>query len=313
MNAAHTAWLGENSSQYLWPEYYQAFPAFSAETVRSGCHPRKMLHTTGAEQAIVLVHGLTDSPYYLTAIGEYFHNTLGYNVYLPLLQCHGLKSPMGMAGVALAEWLNNVEFAIRSAARGAARISIGGLSTGGALGYYLACGNPTITGDLYLFSAALGLPNGPCGVPGRFKEWLLRVPFIGKLDRFFPLVGKNPYRYDRVSLNSAAELAKLMGKIDQLPPYGSNTGKPARRIFAAWSDCDNVISLDKLRKLQRLTPKGWFVPFIIPAADGVEHACVVLPQPIYALGARAGAAPLEKANPRFAEMLAVIGRFAVVG
>jgi esterase/lipase len=44
----------------------------------------------------VLIHGLTDSPYFMTAIGEYFFGNLGYNVYLPLLQCHGLKEPKGV-------------------------------------------------------------------------------------------------------------------------------------------------------------------------------------------------------------------------
>jgi pimeloyl-ACP methyl ester carboxylesterase len=311
MNSPKTVRPGENDDHWLWPEYYQAFPDFSAESVRAGCHPRKMLHPASAEQAIVLVHGLTDSPYFMSAMGEYFHNVLGYDVYLPLLQCHGLKFPQGMAGVALGEWLENVGFAIRSAAQRTTRVSIGGLSTGGALGYYLACIDPMITGDLYLFSAALGLPAGPCGIPGRLKEWLLRLPFVGRLDSSLPLVGNNPYRYDRVSLNSAAELAKLIMEIDHLPRQFADTGNPSRRIFAAWSECDNVVSLDKLYKLQRRIPADRFMSFIIPAADGVEHACVVLQQPIHALGAKSGSAPLERANPRFAEMLAAIVRFAV--
>ncbi len=303
----------EDHSHYLWPEYYQAFPAFSPGTVRIGCHPRKMLHPSGAEQVIVLVHGLTDSPYFMSALGQYFYDILGYDVYMPLLQCHGLKSPTnGMAGVALAQWLENVAFAIRSAAGGTTRVSIGGLSTGGALGYYLACIDPRISGDLYLFSAALGLPRGPCGIPGWLKEWVLRRPLIGRLDSFGPLVGANPYRYDRVSLKSAAELAKLIGKIDHLPLQFTDTGNPRRRIFAAWSECDNVISLDKLCELRQRTPKDRFVSFVIPAAEQVEHACVVLQQPIHALGAKPGSAPLERANPRFVEMLAAIARFAAI-
>lgn len=313
MNSVKLDLSGKNDDNRLWSEYYQAFPAFSTETVRDGCHPRKMLHASGAEQAVVLVHGLTDSPYFMSAIGEYFHGALGYDVFIPLLQCHGLKSPAGMVGVAHTDWLENVRFAVRSAARGAAKVSIGGLSTGGALGYFLACTDPGITGDLYLFSAALGLPAGPCGIPGWLKEWLLRLPLVGTLDRTWPLVGINPYRYDRVSLNSAAELAQLILKINQLPFHFTDTGSPARRIFAAWSECDNVISLEKLRQLQRLIPDNRFVPFIIPATDQVDHACVVLQEPIHALGAEPGSAPLERANPRFVEMLAAIARFAIAG
>ena len=313
MNSAKNGRSVENQSSCLWPEYYQAFPTFSAATVRSGCHPRKMLQPSGTQQAIVLVHGLTDSPYFMTAIGQYFYENLGYDVYMPLLQCHGLKSPAGMAGVALAQWLENVAFAIRSAAQraGITRVSIGGLSTGGALSYYLACIDSMISGDLYLFSPALGLPRGPWGIPGWFKEWLLRLPLIGRFDNFGPLVGNNPYRYDRVCLNSAAELAKLIAKIDHLPRQFAAADTPRRRIFAAWSECDKVVSLDKLHGLQQGTPKDRFVSFVIPVAEQVEHACVVLQRPIHALGAKPGSVALERANPRFADMLAAIARFAV--
>lgn len=313
MNLENVSTSGEDQDHCLWSEYYQAFPAFSAETVRVGCHPRKMLHPSGAAQAIVLVHGLTDSPYYMGAIGQYFHDILGYDVYLPLLQCHGLKSPAGMDGVALSQWLENVGFAIRTAAQGATRVSVGGLSTGGALGYYLSCVDPMVTGDLYLFSAALGLAGGPFGIPSWFTEWLLRLPFLGGFDRFCPLVGKNPYRYDRVSLNSAVELGKLIRKIDQFPLHVSDIGNSTRRIFAAWSECDKVISLDKLNGLRRRMSEDRFVPFVIPSTDHVEHACVVLQQPIHALGAKPGTAPLELANPRFAEMLSAISRFVKAG
>lgn len=313
MNLENTSLSGENQEQFLWSEYYQAFPAFSAETVRPGCHPRKMLHPSGAAQAIVLVHGLTDSPYYMSAIGQYFYESLGYDVYLPLLQCHGLKSPMGMTGVALSQWLENVGFAVRSAAQGAKRISIGGLSMGGAFGYYLACVDPMINGDLFLFSAALGLSDGPCGIPSWFKEWLLRWQCIAGLDRFYPLVGKYPYRYDRISLNSAVELAKLMRKNEQLSPPVGDADDLTRRIFAAWSECDKVISLDKLNGLRRRISGDRFVPFIIPATDQVEHASVVLQHPIHAPAGKTGAAPLEQANPRFAEMMSAINRFVEAG
>jgi esterase/lipase len=92
-----------------------------------------MEHEGPTTKAIVLVHGLTDSPYFMTAIGDYFFQNLGYNVYLPLLQSHGLKEPKGMEGVALDEWKANVNFAVDIAASKAHQVSIGGLSTGGAL------------------------------------------------------------------------------------------------------------------------------------------------------------------------------------
>ena len=85
-----------NKRENEWFDYYDHFPYFSPDVVREGCHPRIMEHREACEKAIVLVHGLTDSPYFMTAIADFFFDRLGYNVYLPLLHCHGLKDPKGM-------------------------------------------------------------------------------------------------------------------------------------------------------------------------------------------------------------------------
>ncbi len=156
-----------------------------------------------------------------------------------------------MAGVSLAQWKKNVHFAIRTAAENGDRVSIGGLSTGGALSFYFGCTDAKITGDLYLFSAALGLSGGRFDIFGGFVEFLLRLPFVRLLDNKKPLVGSNPYRYDRVPLNSAAELARLIAEIDGLLQLPQNTIS-AKRIFAAWSESDKVINLRKLNGLKNI-------------------------------------------------------------
>lgn len=299
---------------YSWPEYYREFPGLSHQALRPECHPRKLFHGGRTKKALVLVHGLTDSPFYMLAIAEYFHKVLGYNVYLPLLQCHGLKEPAGMAGVSLGQWKKNVHFALRSAAENADLVSIGGLSTGGALSVYFCCTDPMVTGELYLFSAALGIYGGRLGLFGGILEFLLRLPFVKFLDNRKPLVGNNPYRYDRVPLNSAAELARLILEVDRLLQA---TGKTTRvkhtiaekRIFAAWSEADKVIDVKKIASLQEYIKENNFVPFIIPKAAQVDHACVVLQAAVYANGSHPGDLPLEKANPRFAQMMAAVDRF----
>jgi len=155
----------------IWHEYYAEFPYFSEQAVRAGCQPRKMEHATRGKKAIVLVHGLSDSPHFVRAIGEFFHFKLGYDVYLPLLQGHGLKIPGGMKGVSLRAWKENVEFAIGAALTSENSLSIGGLSMGGALSFCMSVTHPAVSGDLYLFSAAFGLPEGWLGFSGRIKEF----------------------------------------------------------------------------------------------------------------------------------------------
>ena len=125
-----------------WTDYYRKFPYFSSDAVREGCHPRIMERPGIADKSVVLVHGLTDSPYFMAAIGEHFFNTLGYNVYLPLLQAHGLKEPKGMEDADLEKWKENVAYAVECAKTKSKEVSIGGLSTGGTLSFHAGLTNP---------------------------------------------------------------------------------------------------------------------------------------------------------------------------
>lgn len=296
------SWLNE------WPEYCEEFPCIAKQKIRPDCHPRRLLHAKRNGKAIVLVHGLTDSPFYMQAIAEYFHATLGYDVFVPLLHMHGLQEPEGMAGVLLGEWQKNVRFTLRAAAARADRVAVGGLSTGGALSFYFGCTDPLVTGEIYLFSAALGLYGGPWQIFGGLLEFLLRRSWFRLLDNGKSLQGSHPYRYARVPLNSAGELAQLIAEINVLRHSGAAKG-PIPRIFAAWSEYDRVINIKKLASLPSFVGENRFVSFVIPAAARVDHACVVLQEPVYAVDSKPGDKPLELANPLFAEMMACLYRF----
>ena len=272
-----------------------------------------MQHCPGSGKAIVLVHGLTDSPYFMSAIAEYFYGVLGYDVYMPLLQWHGLKQPDNMSGVLLQQWEENVRFAICTAAGNSDRVSLGGLSMGGTLGFYLGCSEKEVSGDLYFFSAAFGLYGGQFEMYRWIKESLLRTPLLRFLDSKRPLVGDNPYRYDRIPVDSAGELAQLIRKNNILLRGFGKGNLLEKRIFCAWSECDKVVSIKALRNLNRVTVDTAFIPFVIPEAAGVDHACVVLKEPVYAISAQPGDAPLEDANPLFAKMMIAIKNFEAAG
>ena len=292
-----------------WFAYYERFPYFSTDNVREGCHPRVFEHEAGTKKAIVLCHGLTDSPHFVMAIARHFHNHLNYDVYLPLLHCHGLKEPKGMEDVDLGEWKANVRFAVRMAAKKADRVSIGGLSTGGALSFYMACTKPRITGDLYLFSAALDLAGGPLGLIGEFQEWALKIPFIDVFDSKKPLIGRNPYRYDHMDLDGAKELARLIKETDDLMKGFDEEVPFPRRVFAAHSKCDKRADIQGIKKLRKKTEPDNFTSFFIPKDEDVSHASLVLEEPIYASDAVEGEEALEKENPQFTTMMAAITDF----
>ena len=60
--------------------------------LRAGNYPKIFHHDRRTEDVVVLTHGLTDSPYYMQAIGMRFYAE-GANVVLPLLPAHGLHDP----------------------------------------------------------------------------------------------------------------------------------------------------------------------------------------------------------------------------
>ncbi len=295
-----------HNSPNLWQDYLDAFDYFKNAAIRPGCHPRILEHTDKTDKAIVLIHGLSDSPYFMTAIGDYFHTELGYNVYIPLLQCHGLEDPQGMETVELEEWENNACYAIGAANRKAERISIGGLSTGGALSLYLANTNlQTINwGAVYLFSAALDLAGGPLGLVGELKEILLKTFLADLLDSKASLIGDNPYRYNRVDLDGATELARLIKRIDTMLKQYDNAGKNfPLSIFAAHSEADTTAHIAGIEYLEKIGSAGVFHFLPFKKQLGVKHASVVLRDPIE------GIEKAEAANPRFADMMEAIKQF----
>ncbi len=140
-----------------------------------------------------------------------------------------------MEGVSLDEWKANVNFAVDKAATTATKVSIGGLSTGGTLSLYTAANNPQVNGTLYLFSAALDLAGGAFGLVGELKEILLRTFLTDILDSDRPLIGKHPYRYDRIDIDGAKELSKLIAETDGLIREFMLNKPFANNVFAAHS------------------------------------------------------------------------------
>ena len=297
-----------DSGVMIWQEYYDAFSYFKKEQVRPLCHPRKLLHSQSSDKAIVLVHGLTDSPYAMLAIARYFYEKLGYDVYLPLLQCHGLKDPNGMRGVSLAAWKENVRFAIDIASSNGARTSIGGLSTGGTLSFNFANLDARVNGDLYLFSAAFGLYGWKGNFFSSFVEGFLKLPFIPYCTNSFSLISDNPYRYSRVPLIAARELVFLIDE-NKLLLQKMRQNPVDMKIFSAWSEADRVVRVDLLAGFGAIVSAGYFVSYVLPLAAEVPHAGVVLENAVYGLDYMPGDPPVETANPHFHLMMESLARF----
>ena len=124
---------------------------------------------------ILLIHGLTDTPFLMRDIGNHFKVKSCFLIRSILLPGHGTK-PGDLLEVSDRDWMQATEFGVQSFNESVARLYIAGFSTGGglALNYMLDPNNlqlsPKING-LLLFSPAIELSVGLAAIAADW-HWL---------------------------------------------------------------------------------------------------------------------------------------------
>ena len=289
-----------------WLDWYEQFGDYvTAQSVRPLCYPRCREQPEPAG-SIVLVHGLSDSPWFLDDIAEFFFSEMGLNVYQPLLQCHGLAEPRQMEGVSLEVWRSNVSWAVeRAAAATPGQVSIGGLSTGGALSVDCALTNAQVTGGIYLFSAALGLLAGGTGrlapVFGDVVESMLRTPWLNRFaSRLMhgdePLTGPAQVRYEYVALVAAAELAHLIADLEQRWRQGAVLNNP---VMVGHSLADATADPGAVMQLRNHIGAQMWREVVFAPEEAITHAGLVLANDLYDKHGKL----IEPGNPQLLNML----------
>jgi pimeloyl-ACP methyl ester carboxylesterase len=294
-----------------------------------GNQPKILHHNKKTQDVIVLIHGITDSPHYVEAIGHEFYRD-GFNVVLPLLPAHGLKNPwQAMRRLEHTDWVNHVDQMVTLARGLGERVSLGGFSTGGALTVRKVAKEPeSVDGGVFLFSAAVDL--------GDMQEFLLEGvggPALGRIldvgnflrsrikDKIRQIrqatsvqkdpddtsfgIGENPYKYSVFFYEGATELAEVVQEIDDyydalgIPRY-SNIKQP---VFLAHSKTDGAAKFEGARRLFDNLP-GRNRHFY--EIEDMAHASVVLKEAI--IGDE-DSAEYSPANPNFDEMTAEMMEF----
>ncbi len=320
-----------------WTNHYQGL--FDGDLIRPGNYPEIMYHGGSRKNAIVLVHGLTDSPYFMKAIGKRFY-AMGFNVLLPLLPGHGLKIPDSQIDtVTFTQWLDEVNFAVDCATGLGEQISIGGLSAGGNLATYKAITDKKhINGALFLFAGALDI-HDPIETVLRFDSFLkvasyiqdnrnrdvidllkdafikndgtrrkkIKVPpNLQRQSKDIWAIGDNPYRYVEMTLNGAGQLADLIKQTEDLYKGRDKYSDITQPVFAAHSEADIAAGIGEIELLLKNHPSSGEKTelFRIDKSLNVAHPSVVLEEDIVVKGDI-----LEKRNPVFNEMIDCIKAF----
>jgi alpha-beta hydrolase superfamily lysophospholipase len=168
---------------------------------------------------IVLIHGLTDSPYSVRALAEVFRDG-GLLVVAPRMPGHGL-APSGLLEATWQDWLAVVRLAARYVQDELgpdAPLLIGGYSNGGALAvkYTLDVLEDDVypkPAQVYLFSPAIGITRF-AAVAG-WHRLLAGIPYFHKF-RWEPILPEyDPYKYNsfpKIAGHQSWDLARAISR-----------------------------------------------------------------------------------------------------
>jgi len=162
-------------------------------------------------EAIILVHGWSSTPYTIRKLGEYL-NKKGYTVIGPRLTGHGTK-PEDLDGVIWQDWLNDLGRVYKKTAQHYDKIFIAGTSLGGNLAILLAERHSKIRGLILLAT--------PYKTKSKIKTIILikliKLLRIKYLNKYYPAKVKTlgtaitpMVSYQRYPVNSVEESMKCV-------------------------------------------------------------------------------------------------------
>lgn len=169
-----------------------------------------------ARAGLLLVHGLTDSPYHVRAVAQIFA-ARGYYVIGLRLPGHG-TTPGALTKVAWEDWYGATEFGVRMLRGelervGVTRFAVGGFSTGGALTlrYTLTAAQATdqrrLPSAVFLFSPAIGVSFfAEFAGLHRTLSWM---PYFAKFAWLSIEPEYDPFKYDSFPKNGGYQVRRL--------------------------------------------------------------------------------------------------------
>ena len=159
------------------------------------------------QRGVLLTHGLSDSPYFMRHLAEFFQQN-GFRVMAILLPGHGTQ-PGDLLDIKWQEWANAVAYGADRLAEEADEIYLAGYSAGGALSVYHSVRDQRVRG-LFLFSPAFKVsPRAAYANLHRLHSWLIPS---GKWVDIKP--DRDINKYESFPKNAAAQMHALTKELD---------------------------------------------------------------------------------------------------
>lgn len=167
---------------------------------------------------VLLLHGMSDSPYTMRALGEALHQH-GYWVVGLRSPGHG-TAPSGLRHVTWQDMAAAVRLAMEHLASrlGSKPIHIIGYSTGASLALHQALeavgqANAAMPASLVLISPAIRVH--PAGALARFKNTMAALPGLGGLAYLSLMEEFDPYKYNSFATNAGAQVHAVTRNVDR--------------------------------------------------------------------------------------------------
>ena len=197
--------------------------------------------------AVLLVHGLTDSPYTMHSLADLFF-ARGFYVLVLRLPGHGTV-PAGLLQVQWEDWYAAVELAARHTAQraGGKPFYAGGYSTGAPLLALLAVRgleDATLPRPQRLFfvSAAIGVSK--FAALANMASALSFLPYFEKAKWLDVLPEYDPYKYNSFPINAAKQIYRLTGELQRALSAAAERGRLGAmpRVLAFQSVTDATVT-----------------------------------------------------------------------
>lgn len=191
----------------------------------------ELRHPNSSSRVAVLVHGLTDSPYYMKDIAAILYEN-GYDVRAILLDGHGTDIT-DMFDVELDTWRKQVRDAVDDELKQNRTVLVAGFSTGGALAIDLALDSSTPLQGILLFSPAIE-------IAARFSSFSCLFKAFTRWARDGDANEDNPSRYNRMPMNGVCQLQKLTSRIS------GRADELTLPVFSVITEYDKTISVEAM-------------------------------------------------------------------
>lgn len=159
------------------------------------------------QRGVLLIHGLTDSPYFMRHLAGFFQRS-GFRVMAILLPGHGTQ-PGDLLNIQWQQWTKTVAYGIEQLNSEVDEIYLAGFSLGGALSIYHSLTDTRVNG-LFLFSPALKIsPKAAYANWHKFYSWLAPS---SKWLSICP--DRDIYKYESVAKQAIAQTWALIRELD---------------------------------------------------------------------------------------------------